>query len=72
MSEGIEDGGIIIGYLFDDEMVGGKGFDNVQRSLLHIAERLRAQEVDIGGLFLRLLYRAYLMKIAVDEGVAFV
>ena len=55
MGEGIEDGGVIIGYLFDDEVVGGKGFDNVQRSLLHIAERLRAQEVDVGGLFLRLL-----------------
>lgn len=66
----VEEGGVVVAYLFDHEIEGGAGVLDVKTLAEHIGVGLTEEHLDVLGLCRHLLGSLHLMEEGVDKGMA--
>lgn len=66
----IEEGGVVVAYLFDHEIEGGEGVLDVKTLAEHIGVGLTEEHLDVLGLCRHLLGSLHLMEEGIDKGMA--
>ena len=66
----VEEGGVVVAYLFDHEIEGGEGVLDVKALAEHVGVGLTEEHLDVLGLCRHLLGSLHLMEEAVDKGMA--
>ncbi len=65
----VEEGGVVVAYLFDHEIEGGEGILDVKALAEHVGVGLTEEHHDVLGLCRHLLGGLHLMKEGVDKGM---
>ena len=66
----VEEGSVVVAYLFDHEIEGGEGIFDVKALAEHVGVGLTEEHLDVLGLCRHLLGGLHLMEEAVDKGMA--
>lgn len=66
----VQEGGVVVAYLFDHEIEGGEGVLDVKALAEHIGVGLTEEHLDVLGLCCHLLGGLHLMEEGVDKGMA--